>query len=303
MKKLPILYNENFRCHGNVCYVSRINPFFSKLHRIGPSNMCVNFEKNRLNIDDFRSQIPFFINSTISHWLTYKIVQIFKWPWPLTFIWPWPWVWPLTLTVWRNTLFSFFFIFFEVTWRKNVTSYVKTDGRIQKCHSIKNFLQPTRNLYHFRFKSYGPLCDFHWFFWSHVTYKDDVVRQNRGCLVVAEFYKERFPTNQKFLRLPVQKLWAIMWFLQKWWPWPWSLSDFHQKKLPGSLELSTSAVKISERLNQWCGLYIVQLRTGRQTDKWKGTLRVHTLQNWTYRLSDLPCRLTVTKVKDTINWS
>ena len=36
--------------------------FFGKLHRIGPSNMCVNFEKNRLNIDDFRSQIPFFIN-------------------------------------------------------------------------------------------------------------------------------------------------------------------------------------------------------------------------------------------------
>ena len=95
----------------------------------------------------------------------------------------------------KYTFFHFFFIFFEVTWRKNVTSYVKTDGRIQKCHSIKNFLQPTRNLYHFRFKSYGPLCDFHWFFWSHVTYKDDVVRQNRGCLVEAEFYKEPF-SNQ-----------------------------------------------------------------------------------------------------------
>ena len=89
MEKLPILYNGNFRRHGNVCYVFRINPYFCKLHRIGPSNTCVNFEKNRLNIDDFRSQIPFFINSTISHWLTYKIVQIFKWPWPLTFIWPW----------------------------------------------------------------------------------------------------------------------------------------------------------------------------------------------------------------------
>ena len=24
--------------------------------------MCVNFEKNRLNIDDFRSRIPFFLN-------------------------------------------------------------------------------------------------------------------------------------------------------------------------------------------------------------------------------------------------
>ena len=58
-----------------------------------------------------------------------------------------------------------------------------------------------------------------------------------------------------------------MWFLQKWWPWPWSLSDLHQNNLPGSLELSTSAVKISERLNQWCGLYIVQLRTDRQTNR------------------------------------
>ena len=63
MEKLPILYNGNFRCHGNVCYVFPINPFFCKLYRIGPSNMCVNFEKNRLNIDDFRR----FHKSTISH--------------------------------------------------------------------------------------------------------------------------------------------------------------------------------------------------------------------------------------------
>ena len=63
MEKLPILYNGNFRCHGNVCYVFPINPFFCKLHRIGPSNMCVHFEKNRLNIDDFRR----FHKSTISH--------------------------------------------------------------------------------------------------------------------------------------------------------------------------------------------------------------------------------------------
>ena len=148
-----------------------------------------------------------------------------------------------------------------------MTSYVKTDGRMQKRHSIRNFLQSTRSLYHFRFKSYGPLCDFHWFFWSHVTYKDDVVRQNRGCLVEAELYKERFPTNHKSLPLPVKKLWPIMWFLQKWWPWPWSLSDFHQKILPGSLEKNTSAVNILERSDDWCGLYIVQLRTDKQTDE------------------------------------
>ena len=90
-----------------------------------------------------------------------QIAKISKWPWPLTFIWPWPWVWPLTLTVLRNTYFSFYFIFFEVTWRKNVTSYVKTDGRLQMRHSIRNVMQLTRSLCHFRFKSYGPLCDFH----------------------------------------------------------------------------------------------------------------------------------------------
>ena len=135
----------------------------------------------------------------------------------------------LTLTIWRNTFFSKLFILFEVTWRKNVTSYVKTDGRMQKRHYIRNVLQPTRNLYHFRFKSYDPLCDFHWFIWSHVTYKDDVVRQNLGSLLEAEFYKERFETNQKSLPLPVQKFWPIMWFSQKWWPWPWLLSDFKKK--------------------------------------------------------------------------
>ena len=57
-----MLYNGNFRCHGNVCYVFRISPIFCTFHRIGPSIMCVNFGKNRLNIDDFRSRFPFFIN-------------------------------------------------------------------------------------------------------------------------------------------------------------------------------------------------------------------------------------------------
>ena len=71
MEKLPILHNGNFRCHGNVCYVLRINPIFCKLHRIGPNIMCINFEKDRfirLTIDDCRSRFPVFINSTISHW-------------------------------------------------------------------------------------------------------------------------------------------------------------------------------------------------------------------------------------------
>ena len=60
----------------------------------------------------------------------------------------------------RFKSYGYFFIFFEVTWRKNVTSYVKADGRLQKRRSIRNIFQPTRSLYHFRFKSYGPLCAF-----------------------------------------------------------------------------------------------------------------------------------------------
>ena len=149
-----------------------------------------------------------------------------------------------------------------------MTSYVKTDGRIQKRHSIRNFLQPTRSLYHFRFKCYGPLCDFHWFFWSHVTYKDGVVRQNRGYLVEAEFYKERLPTNQKFLRLPVQKLWPIMWFLQKWWPWPWSLSDFHQKFCQGPWNWVHQLWKLQkDRTSGVACTSCCDGQTNRQTDK------------------------------------
>ena len=161
MEKLPILYNGNFRCHGNVCYVFRINAFFCKLHRIGPSNMCVNFGMNRLNIDDFISRFPFFINQP------YHIDNIQNsenWQMTLTF--------DLYLTLTLSLTFDLddlkkyiFFNFFHFLWShvtQNVTSYVKTDGRIQKWRSIRNICQPTRSLYHFRFKSYSPLCDFHW---------------------------------------------------------------------------------------------------------------------------------------------
>ena len=50
--------------------------------------------------------------------------------------------------------------FCEVTWRKKITSYVKTDGSFQKRISERNDVLPTRSLYDIRFKSYGPLCDF-----------------------------------------------------------------------------------------------------------------------------------------------
>ena len=54
-----------------------------------------------------------------------------------------------------------FIEFIKVTWRKNVTSYVKTGHLSQKRNSIRNVLKPTRSFGHFRFKSYGPLSDFH----------------------------------------------------------------------------------------------------------------------------------------------
>ena len=54
-----------------------------------------------------------------------------------------------------------FIEFIKVTWRKHVTSYVKTGQLSQKRNSIRNVLNPTRSFGHFRFKSYGPLSDFH----------------------------------------------------------------------------------------------------------------------------------------------
>ena len=50
---------------------------------------------------------------------------------------------------------------FKVTWHKNVTSHVKTEHLSQKRNFIRNVLQSTRSFDHFRFKSYGPLSDFH----------------------------------------------------------------------------------------------------------------------------------------------
>ena len=110
-------------------------------------------------------------------------------------------------------LCDFHWFLFKVTWHKNVTSYVKTDGRLQNRRSIRNICQPTISLYHFRFKN-DPLCDF------IVTWGRAGVRQNGG-LTEAELYKERFATNPKSLSLPVQKLWP--------------LSDFHKS---GDLDLA-----------------------------------------------------------------
>ena len=51
--------------------------------------------------------------------------------------------------------------FFDVTWRKNVTSYVVGGSVFPKRLSTENILQPTRSLYDVWLKSYGSLCVFH----------------------------------------------------------------------------------------------------------------------------------------------
>ena len=93
--------------------------------------------------------------------ITSKIVKTIIWPWLLTLMWPWPWVWPLTLTIWRNKIFFKMCKFCEVMWRKSVTSYVKTETTYRMCPSIRNILQPTRNMYNFRFQCYGWKGDFY----------------------------------------------------------------------------------------------------------------------------------------------
>ena len=51
--------------------------------------------------------------------------------------------------------------FFDVTWRKNVTSYVAGGSVFPKRLSTENILQPTRSHYDVWWKSYGSLCVFH----------------------------------------------------------------------------------------------------------------------------------------------
>ena len=48
---------------------------------------------------------------------------------------------------------------------------------------------------------------FIWFIWRHVTQKRYVMRHGDSDTSDRYFDKEHFETNQKSLRLPVQKLW------------------------------------------------------------------------------------------------
>ena len=47
-----MLYNEIFRCHGNICCVTFIDVYFCNVHIIGPINVYANFEISRCNIDE-----------------------------------------------------------------------------------------------------------------------------------------------------------------------------------------------------------------------------------------------------------
>ena len=60
--KRPMLYNGIFRCHGNICYVTFIDVCFCNVHFLVPINVCVNFEINRYNIDEFRKHAKIIIN-------------------------------------------------------------------------------------------------------------------------------------------------------------------------------------------------------------------------------------------------
>ena len=88
-----------------------------------------------------------------------------------------------------------------------------------------------------------------------------------GSLAEAEFYNERFATNQKSLPTSGSKVMAHYVIFTKVVTLTLIFIRFSPKKLPGSLELNTSAVNFQKDRTDWCGLYIVQLRTDKQTDK------------------------------------
>ena len=93
------------------------------------------------------------------------------WPWPFTFdldLFPWPLTLIFDLEI--NMLLPWCFeenitkiYCFDVTWRKNGTSFVRTETNQPISILSVNILQPTRSLYDFRFQSYGSKGDFHGF--------------------------------------------------------------------------------------------------------------------------------------------
>ena len=65
MEKLPILFNGNVRCHGNVCYIFRINPFFFTNYIGLGQAICVSILR-RIG-SQFTILEANFVHSTISH--------------------------------------------------------------------------------------------------------------------------------------------------------------------------------------------------------------------------------------------
>ena len=97
------------------------------------------------------------------------------WPWPFTFdldIFPLPLtlIFDLEIDLWLPWCFEeniTKMYCFDVTWRKNGTSFVRTETYIPISILSVNIFQPTKSLYDFRFQSYGSKGDFNgfWYAW------------------------------------------------------------------------------------------------------------------------------------------
>ena len=161
-----------------------------------------------------------------------------------------------------------------------MTSYVKTEYPLAEAPFLWNVFQPTRSLYDFRFKSYGILCDFYKSGDLDLDLNPNLTKKLWPGVLGPEYI------NCKNFR----KIGPVVWPVR-------SRTD-GQTRQTDKQTVTAVPISLQKSTNRR-----TDKQTNRQTDRWKGTQRVHTLQNWTYRLSDLPCRLTVTKVKDTINWS
>ena len=141
---------------------------------------------------------------------------------------------------------------FEVTWRKKWRRTSKRIGRLQKRRSMRNILQPTRSLYHFRFM-------------AHYVIFTDIFNVTWLKNLMSYVKTERQSQKQNSIRNVLQPTRSICHFRFKSYG---PLSDFHKSGdldlalhpifhffLPRSLELKTSAVKKSWRSDQRCGLY------------------------------------------------
>ena len=148
----------------------------------------------------------------------------------------------LTLMIWRNTFISFFFHFLwsHVTQKGDV---VRDNGRSHaEAPFYKEHFAANQKSLPLPVKKLWPII---WFSLNLLKSRDVKTwrrTSNGASLTEAEFNKEGSETNQKSLPLPVQKLWPIIWFSQKWWPWPCALSDFQKKNAARSQDRDTSTV-------------------------------------------------------------